>query len=301
MEPTYRKENRRHSSKLVPFSYYESYIPAYFDMVPLHWHKEFEINYIIRGYGQFICGEEKFIAREGEIILLPPNMLHAIFPCQNQEFLYDTLVFHPELLGSVGNDRCTVEIVHPIISGDLRIRTHITGSHAAYPRLRDAVSRIMAAVKENSPRADLLLKSELFRLFWILTDSRDIFVNDRPRRDNRDAIRPAISYMESHYRETVTVDMLAALSHRSRSSFMSCFRKAAGVGAIEYLTQYRIRMACELLISTDRNISEIALDCGFQNLSNFNRLFRHSVGLTPSGYRAEKERARFGYHEFGST
>ncbi len=63
------EENRRHSTLLVPFSYYKCLIPDYFAAVPIHWHGEFEINHIISGCAEFICGDGRFVSAEGDIFL----------------------------------------------------------------------------------------------------------------------------------------------------------------------------------------------------------------------------------------
>ena len=69
-------EKRQHSTALVPYTYYECSIPDYFPLVPLHWHGEFELNYVLSGSAEFIYGDERFISHSGDVILLPPNLLH---------------------------------------------------------------------------------------------------------------------------------------------------------------------------------------------------------------------------------
>ena len=71
----------------------------------------------------------------------------------------------------------------------------------------------------------------------------------------------------------------------SKSYFKARFRQAEGVGAIEYINQLRIKKACAMLADGSMNASDIAFECGFRNLSNFNRLFRKAVGCTPVQYR----------------
>ena len=65
-----KEERRRHSTSFIPYSYYECRIPQYFGNVPMHWHSEFEINYIVSGRGVFICGNDRFLAGEGDILVL---------------------------------------------------------------------------------------------------------------------------------------------------------------------------------------------------------------------------------------
>ena len=60
------EEKRRHSTPLIPYSSYEVRIPKELINVPMHWHSEFELNRILRGKGEFICGDDHFIAQAGD-------------------------------------------------------------------------------------------------------------------------------------------------------------------------------------------------------------------------------------------
>lgn len=71
-------EKRRHSSYLVPYSYYESRIPDYFPFVPLHWHREWELNYVTDGEGIMRIGDREVEVHPGDILLIQPEVLHAI-------------------------------------------------------------------------------------------------------------------------------------------------------------------------------------------------------------------------------
>ena len=98
-------------------------------------------------------------------------------------------------------------------------------------------------------------------------------------------IRPAIEYINDNFSEAVTVEKLAEITHISKSYFMRLFKETAGVGAIEYLSQLRIKKVCEILLKTDKTAAEAAFECGFRNISNFNRQFRKFAGCTPKEYR----------------
>lgn len=279
------EEKKQHSSQLVPFSYYKCLIPDYFTSVPLHWHSEFEINFIISGCAEFICGGNRFISNEGDIIIVPPNMLHAVYPHESFKQLYDTVVFSPEMLGVSENDRCAAECIKPIAKSGAEIITQITPEHIYYGELKTTVENIFSCAKGNTPQLDMLMKSELLRLFWLLEESGDIYRTDENTVSRSEMIRPAIEYMNENFSENITVEKLSETACLSKSYFMRRFREAAGVGAIEYLTQLRIKKVCEFLSETDKTAAEIAFECGFRNLSNFNRQFRKIVGCTPREYR----------------
>jgi len=70
--------------------------------VPLHWHKEFELNYIREGQGEFICGDDRFAFAAGDIIILQPDILHAVQTSGASPILYDTLVFSADMLTGAG-------------------------------------------------------------------------------------------------------------------------------------------------------------------------------------------------------
>lgn len=290
MQSRDKEERRRHSTSYIPYSYYECRIPQCFSNVPMHWHSEFEINYVVRGRGEFICGNDRLSAVQGDILVLPPNMLHAAYPDQEDELVYQALVFHPAMLGANMNDRCTAECIRPLMNGTLKVNLLVRTDNGQYRQMRESVEQIFACVTGKRKLPDLLLKSELMKLFWLLETEETCLCRKKAGIDYCEAIRPALEYMVKNFREEITVAQLAALTHLSESYFMSCFKKAAGVGAIGYLAQLRMDAACEALACTEEQISEIALACGYENLSNFNRQFRKITGCSPKEYRKQSAR-----------
>ena len=147
----------------------------------------------------------------------------------------------------------------------------------------------MQCAHKNLATSDLLLKSELLRLFYLLASTPGLCTEHTVSTESRmiETLRPVLTYIQKHHSESVTIEQLAKIAHMSSSYFMSCFKQNFGLGAIEYLNQVRIRSACDLLRNTDRSISDIAFDTGFHNLSNFNRQFRTKVGCSHQTYRKE--------------
>lgn len=284
-------EKRQHSTTWMPYSYYECRLPEWFINVPMHWHGEFELIHVLQGRGEFICGSQKLEAGEGEFLLIPPNMLHAAYLCGEQKLIYGALVFSPAMLGMGSGDRCTNECIRPIVKGTIRMNVCIRKDGTVYEQAGAVAERIFSCVYENSARADLLLKSELLRLIWILEESGEIVLEQNGVEGDTESIRPALEYMAQNFREEITVEELAERVHLSKSHFMRCFRKAVGIGAIEHLTQLRIRVACEMLSDGMEQIADIAFACGYSNLSNFNRQFLKRVGCSPKEYRRRNQPA----------
>lgn len=278
-------ENRQHSTTVRPYSYYECQIPELFMSVPMHWHGEFELIYIRQGRGEFICGSEKLEAEEGELFLIPPNMLHATYPVKERRLLYDALVFSPVMLGAGSGDRCTSECIRPLINGERGLHVCIRKTAENYGELKKAAGQIFVCVHEDSPRMDLLLKSELLRFVWLLEESGDLVVKSKGGGAEDETLRPALEYMAQKFREEITVEELAGLVHLSESHFMKCFRRTVGISAMEHLSRLRINAACEALCESSDRIADIAFACGYSNLSNFNRQFLKKAGCSPKEYR----------------
>lgn len=281
------KENRIHSSAEKPFSFYECIIPDLFPYVPMHWHDEFEINYIIDGSAEFICGDEKFISRKGDIIITQPNVIHSIYT--NSRQVYDTLVFSASIFGESKTDRYIKKCILPLIDGSMRLKSHINPQHCYYSEIRIITENIFSCARGNLPHLDMLMRGELLRLFWLLeTDSEAGNAND----EISEIMRPALLYIKEHFREPVSIQQLADSVHLSQSYFMNQFRQCVGFSASEYISQYRINYACKQIADTTSSISEIAFESGFRNLSNFNRHFMRIVGCTPMAYRKKSRTQR---------
>lgn len=279
------QERRQHSTVYLPYSFYECSIPDPIMNVPMHWHSELEIDYVVRGTGAFTCGSETYTACEGDLFVLAPNMLHAAYPCRKSELIYHALVFSPSMLGVHVHDRCTMEFILPLINGTQTINPFISSHLKNYPQMKACVQQIFSCVLDDLPSGDLLLKSELMRLFWLLETDEEILCPQKNKAGCGESIRPALEYMMNHFHEDISVARLAEITHLSQSYFMNCFKKAVGLSSIEYLSQLRINAACEALSSGEKRISEIAFDCGYGNLSNFNRQFRKNTGFSPREYR----------------
>lgn len=276
------KENRIHSNEIKPYSYYHCIIPQLFSCVPMHWHDEFEISFIREGAAEFICGEEKFTSSSGDIIITQPNVLHSIYPLNGTKQIYDTIVFSKEMFGNSQSDRFILECITPLESGEMKIICHITPKHHYYSQLALMTENIFSCAKGNTPRLDMLLRSEIIRLLWLLEEDA---IYDALPCESSAAIRPALEYISLHFSEQITIKQLAESCHLSESYFMRRFKQHVGIGAVKYLNHFRIDRICRQLISVKKNIVELAMECGYSNISNFNRQFKKITGCSPSEYR----------------
>jgi AraC-like DNA-binding protein len=94
-------------------------------------------------------------------------------------------------------------------------------------------------------------------------------------------------YSVNHFMEKISIEVVADLANLSPAAFCRFFKSRTGNTYLKYLTDLRISFACKLLVEGKLNISDIAHQSGFQNLSLFNRQFKELKGLTPSEYQVQ--------------
>lgn len=92
-------------------------------------------------------------------------------------------------------------------------------------------------------------------------------------------------YLMNHYREAVDLKRLASLINMAEGSLCRFFKMNMGLTVIEYLNKIKAEFACKLLMDPDLSIMEICFDCGFNNVSHFNKQFKKNTGVPPSEYR----------------
>ena len=95
----------------------------------------------------------------------------------------------------------------------------------------------------------------------------------------------SLSYIHRFYSENIEINSLARMEHMSCTSFRSAFKKHTGVSPNEYIITQRISAACQLLVQTDKSISEIAAEVGYGDQYYFSRIFKKKMGVPPLGYR----------------
>jgi AraC-like DNA-binding protein len=95
----------------------------------------------------------------------------------------------------------------------------------------------------------------------------------------------AIKYIDTHFKENITLDSIAQKVGYSRCYFSSIFKKCMGMPIWDYICIKRIEESLTQIKTTEKNIADIALDCGFNNAVNFNKLFKKYTNVTPNFFR----------------
>lgn len=282
------QEQKNHGDLKFPFNIYPCSIPLDFAAVPLHWHNDMEIIYIKKGQGAISVDLAAHQANAGDIFLVPPGHLHAIRQAEGYSMEYENIIFQLSLMMNSQADFCSEHFFTPLIQGRCHLPAHIPARHPLHDPLAACLDEIDQFSAQGDGLSTLAIKSRLFGLFYLLFSwqEQDPAASlPNPRHKSLDLIKTLLKYVEDHYSEHLTIAAMAKVCGFSQSHFMKFFKNAMGISFIEYLNDYRLTMAARLLLASSDTIVSIASECGFENLSYFNRMFRRKYGTTPSEYR----------------
>jgi len=287
--PAYH-ETKRHSDTMFAYNIYPCTIPSDFTFVPLHWQDSMEIIYIKKGTGTVQVGFTSYTAHEGDIYLVLPGHLHGLRGIFQNRMEYENIIFDMSFLGSGSVDLCSQKYLQPVISEKIHLPAYIGKNHPLYTAIAsclDASDRLCAsrpAGYELGVKGHMLL---LFSFLMQLSDSDG--KNDENKFNQKDVekLKTVLARIEAGYSKKLTVASMAGECGYSASHFMRWFKEVTGTGFTAYLIEYRLGRAAHALRSSHDTVLEIAGQTGFDNLSNFNRLFRKRFGMTPGQFRRQ--------------
>lgn len=240
-----------------------------------HTHKCAEVFYVIGGKGQFLVSDRSFTITAGDMVIVNPYVEHtetslAASPLEYIVMGIEGLELNME--DTTDNSFCIINFyedgsdVHFYLKNMLmEIERKNTGFETVCQDLLDIL-----LIK-------LLRKTNFSK---VLASAREDLSSDTV------AVR---RYIENHYREPLTLDLLAANVHMNKFHLAHTFSKEFGISPINYIQQLRIRESKDLLCTTDYPLTQIASMCGFSSPSYFSQRFRTCTGVSPAEFRRQNK------------
>lgn len=283
------KENIIHGTPQNPIHamHFTAPCPECF-FVDRHWHNYVEILFITKGSYRFEINLENFVLTEGDICFLNSGDLHRITG-DGLAAIHEAVLFDPKILDFSYSDEWEASYCTPFLNRSLIFRNILRPSDEGYPKIACLLKRLLDEAlypKEGWYLTSKLLLLEIFVFMashHMLLPVKDVMSPDNVRKILR--YKTIVSYIEEHYQEPVSLRQLADAIPCNSQYLCRFFKEIAGVSPVQYLISYRLERACALLLRTASPVTEIALDCGFENISYFIRKFKAQKGCTPGEYR----------------
>ena len=234
------------------------------------------IHYILEGAGQYKVDGQRFHLEAGQGFILEPNVLTFYQADQTRPWSYVWVGFSgpraPEYLSYLGFNH-----------------NHLIFKSSESERIRDLVFQMLGSGK-NSPKNEFYLHGLFFEFFSCLIDE-DMPQQQEDLDHNRETtnryLREAIAYIQQHFSEGLRVSDLADHVAVSRGYLYQIFNETLGMSPKQYLTNFCMTRATELLTLDDQPVEEVAKSCGYPNPVAFSALFRKRMGMSPTQYRTQ--------------
>ncbi|MEO1258665.1 MAG: AraC family transcriptional regulator [Bacteroidota bacterium] len=259
--------------------------PHFYDV--LHCHPEIQLKLVVKSEGVYSVAHQMGNFMDGDIFLLGPDVPHVF---RNGESWYN---------GTAGEEAHGISLFFKEDSFGqglfelpefLPVKQLLAGSTRGVKLSKKLAGELLLTVLSMP---DLSGAARIIQLLYLLEKiaiSGDYEFLSPPieqhfQREDFERLNKITAYILDHYAQSISLEEIAGEVHLSPSAFCRFFKKRTRKSFVEYLNEFRISMACKMLVESKEPVAQICYKTGFNNLANFNRQFRRVTGMTPTGYR----------------
>ncbi|HZR34977.1 MAG TPA: AraC family transcriptional regulator [Nevskia sp.] len=276
--------------------------PSFAEDHTWHYHPEFELTWVVRSQGTRFVGDSIEPYRAGDLVLIGPNLPH----CWHDERSADggsseaaVVQFRPEIFGHDLLDLPEFEAIKRLFRAS-KCGLHIEGEAAQHVQSR------MRALFDKSGIARLIC---LLEILTLLADagnrtrhlaSVDYHITNDITEVNRKRIEMVHRYVRQNLAGEINQAEAAKLVGLTPPAFSRFFRRATGQTFVGFVNILRINEVCRTIAESNECITNIAMNCGYNNIANFNRQFLALKGMNPSQYRERRLRLKLNAVQFAT-
>lgn len=253
---------------------------------PLHQHREYELNFVENAPGvKRIVGDSVEEIGDYDLVLICSENLEHVWDngrCGSRDIREVTIQFSPELL-----------------SGGLISKNQFSSIMKMFRDANHGISFPLHAIMRvygvldglaSEPQGFMRFLKFLWLLYMLSVSDYRILSSSSfshaERNPESRRVKKVKQYINDHYTETLKLEDMARLVGMTPTSFSRFFKLRTGKTLSDYVLDIRLGFAARMLVDSTKNISEICFECGFNNLSNFNRIFKGRRGVTPKEFRS---------------
>lgn len=291
------KEKQSHGTHLFPCAYYHFSNLSYRLRVRHLWHEEVEVVYLQHGSYKLDINMEPYGTDQECFLFLNSGELHSLRSV-SVEFDEQAIVFSPSMLLFHNYDSIDESILLPLAQNKLTFPRFLDQTIPFFPAFRSCYQQISRIFSKNNETlvtgeqiltdnviAQLQIKAGILQLIGILMEAGLMRQSPGSESQKITAIKTVLSYITEHYQEKLYVQDLASQINMNEQYFCRFFKRSIEKTPIDYINDYRLNKVIRLLETRDAPVTEVCLECGFNNMGNFQRLFKRKTGTTPLQYR----------------
>lgn len=277
-----KRELEAHGSISFPIAIYDEDLTI--EKVGVHWHDEFE--FIIASDGVLILhiDTEEVRLNKGEAIFINSGHLHSA----EGHGKLKSLVFHSSLIGDV-NSIFFQEITCAFLDNEKFSFLILNGKSDWEKTVIENMMDAYCSIENESYDYENESRYHITRAMRIINENSKVAQKIRKHDEiTYKRIKRVLRYIDDNLQDDITINELSQIFSASESVLLKSFKQTVGTSPIQYILKKRIEKARYLIITTDKKICDIAIECGFNDMSYFAKQFKKIVGTTPKEYKEER-------------
>lgn len=281
-------ETIQHGSKEYPFHFYYDNLELFdFHCIEWHWHTEFEYVYVETGTVYFGISDKQFALSEGQGVFINSKILHRYF--SQGKAIVPNFVLMPYFIAAQ-DSLIYQKYVLPIMASPMDYQ--IFSSDIPWQAQALSLMREMMAAQEKASDVELVSSYLIQKIWHILYQNTD--VEHMGKKENYSASSQArlqlmMQYIHQKFAYNISLSDIADQAKVSKSTALNLFQRYLGISPVTYLINYRLQEAAKLLASTEKKVTVISKDTGFDNVDYFCKAFKKYYKLTPTEYRKKAQ------------
>ena len=246
---------------------------------PIHFHPEYEINFIYNAKGaKRVVGDHIAEIGDIELVMVGSNLYHG---WENEQYHEITIQFPKDLFEGQWINKNILKPIRDLLQNSNR---GILFSRETAEKLKP---KLLAMAHKQGFESFIDFQMLLFELS--MSEGQQLLTNISFQSEsnfyNSEKIEKIYNFIKNNFDKKIMLDEAAEMLNMSTVSFGRLIKQRTGKTFVEFTNEIRLGYATRLLIETNKSISEICYECGFNNISNFNRTFKRKQGVTPSEFR----------------
>ena len=281
-------ETIQHGSKEYPFHFYYDNLELFdFHCIEWHWHTEFELVYVETGTVYFGISDKQFALSEGQGVFINSKILHRYF--SQGKAIVPNFVLMPYFIAAQ-DSLIYQKYVLPIMASPMDYQ--IFSSDIPWQAQALSLMREMMAAQEKASDVELVSSYLIQKIWHILYQNTD--VEHMGKKENYSASSQArlqlmMQYIHQKFAYNISLSDIADQAKVSKSTALNLFQRYLGISPVTYLVNYRLQEAAKLLASTEKKVTVISKDTGFDSVDYFCKAFKKYYKLTPTEYRKKAQ------------
>lgn len=256
--------------------------------VNCHWHTDFEYSVLLEGSVDYYINDTHIKMEKSDVLFVNSNVLHMSKQVKSSEnaVMY-TLTFSASLLSSNLSGTIYAKYLQPLINS--KIDGFIFSEESAVGQeIKELLMKIYAL--NPSVFGYELECLGYFNWLWLSTfkyieENKSNLLYRISDMNHSERLKEILSYIHDHFNEKITAADIANHVNISRGECFRCFKHFMNKTLVEYVNEYRLLWTAKYLRETEKSVIEIGANCGFENASYFNKVFKNAYSMTPYQYR----------------